>query len=92
MSTTTLLYSHLTPEQKLRVYWLAFCDADPVPTEFADDMEAAGLITWRIATKADAQRTTFAEELGIEKGRPIYVLTDAGREIVNGKRSDNEQA
>ena len=63
----------------LRQHWNDFCDADPVPENFADDMEAAGLITLRAVTKRDVEDDCFAYERGIELGGSVWVLTDEGR-------------
>lgn len=68
------------PETDLRAHWADFCDADHFPGSdtFADRMEAAGLIIMTPVTK-EALEQAFADELGIERGGWMWVLTDAGR-------------
>jgi len=74
-----IAYEQMTPEQKLCAYWHDRCDADPVPPEFDQDMEAAGLIAFRAVTKRNVEESSFATELGIELGGYLWELTDAGR-------------
>lgn len=78
----TIPYEELTSEQKLRAFWMDFCQADPVPPEFTDDMEAAGFMFLDDVDEDDLQ-TAFASELGIEPGGRVWRLTDEGRRIVN---------
>lgn len=75
-------YSNLTAEQKLRALWHVFCDADPVPPEFVDEMEAAGFATLRPVTKDDLEES-FAAERGIEAGGSVWVLTAAGQLLLD---------
>jgi hypothetical protein len=64
----------------LRQNWAAFCDADPFDgaDTFIERMEVAGFIDMRTATKRDVEATSFADELGIVAGQPIWVLTKKG--------------
>lgn len=75
--TAAIPYSELSPEQKIRAFWAPFCDADPVPAPFIDDMEAAGLARLTRVTK-DALQDSFAEERGIVKGGMMWQLTAKG--------------
>lgn len=70
-------YDEMTPAQKLPACWHDFCDADPVPPEFAEDMEAAGYTRLRSVTKQDLQES-FAAERGIYPGGSVWELTKAG--------------
>lgn len=63
--------------ESLRQHWVAFCDADIVPEDFIDRMEAAGFARLRKVTRDDLQ-STFADERGIERGGHVWVLTEAG--------------
>ncbi len=67
--------------EELRQYWTAFCDADPVPGDFIDKMEAAGFVEIRPVTRDDLQ-SDFAEERGIYKGGTVWDLTPKGRAIL----------
>ena len=64
--------------QRLQALWRAFCDADPVPPEFIDDMEKVGFAQLRSVEDADLEEA-FAAERGIEPGGLLWELTDAGR-------------
>lgn len=83
-SVLTIPYESATAEQKLRACWAAFCDADPVPTEFIEDMEAAGLVELQLLNKREA-KAVMAEDgfweakYGDHQPTSIFVLTDAGR-------------
>lgn len=79
----TVEYSELSREQKLRLLWNDFCDADPVPPEFADEMEAAGFIEVAPVDE-DALESPFAYERGLEPGGSMYVLTPAGHQALRG--------
>lgn len=79
----TIEYSELSTEQKLRLLWADFCDADPVPPEFPDEMEAAGFIDC-VPVDKDALESPFAYERGLEPGGSMYVLTPAGRQALKG--------
>ena len=68
----------LAPAVELEAYWDAFCDCDPSPDDFADRMEAAGLIFLDGVTDDDLD-DAFASERGIEPGGLIWRLTPAGR-------------
>jgi len=74
-------YERLTPEQKLRAYWDARCDADPVPDGFDEEMEAAGFITARAVTEEDVEEESFAYERGIVLGGLVWELTPEGRAV-----------
>lgn len=81
-------YEQMTDTQKLKGYWRDFCDADPVPPEFADEMEAAGLIELQSLTPREATRIVSADpfwatKYGTETPSSIYVLTDAGRQALS---------
>lgn len=84
MSKLPISYQEATPQQKLRAYWPAFCDADTVPAEFAEDMEAAGLVelqglSMRAAKQVVGSDPFWAAKFGEDLPSSIYVLTDAGR-------------
>ncbi|ABS68852.1 hypothetical protein Xaut_3624 [Xanthobacter versatilis] len=82
-------YHQMTAAQKLRAYWHPRCDADPVPCEFDEDMEAAGLITIREVTKYDLDDDCFAAERGIELGGWLWELTESGRAtLVEAKKQE----
>ncbi len=84
----------ITPEQEreneacreLRRHWNDFCDADPFPESdtFADRAEEFGLIELVPVTK-DALESSFAAERGIEPGGMMWVLTAAGRAVIEGE-------
>ena len=76
--TITIRYADASAVQKLQALWHAFCDADPVPLEFIDDMEKAGFVELRSVEDADLDEA-FAAERGIEAGGLLWELTDAGR-------------
>lgn len=73
-----LKYEDLSTAQKLRSFWDAFCDADPCPPEFPDEMESAGFISL-VPVTADDLEAPFAAERGIEPGGMLWQLTEAGR-------------
>ncbi len=73
-----IAYAEASAAQKLRAYWAEFCDADPVPAEFIDDMDAAGLAEC-VPVDDEALESAFAAERGIEPGGMMWVLTAAGR-------------
>lgn len=80
-SQTGVLYHHfqtLAAAQKLRAHWGDFCDADPTPEGFAEEMEAAGFIEVDAVTEDDLE-SPFAAERGIEPGGSIWRLTASGR-------------
>lgn len=77
----------LTPEEALRRYWSAFCDADwhlidddacEDGGDVSDAWEAAGLIELRSVT-ADDLDDAFAAERGIISGGSVWHLTPEGR-------------
>lgn len=72
-------YDHMSPEQKLRACWSDFCDADPTPADFIEDMEKAGFLSLRSVTKADVEGDDFSHERGIVLGGTLWELTEAGR-------------
>lgn len=80
-------YAELTPEQKLRAFWHDFTQCDWWHDDFEHEMEAAGFISWRRATKRDVQETSFAEELGIVAGQGIWKLTKKGHAVLDTARS-----
>lgn len=66
--------------------WAAFCDADPFDgaADFADRMEAAGLIELQWLDEGESQATMeadpfWAAKFGDQAPSSVYVLTDAGR-------------
>lgn len=75
-------YDHMSPEQKLRACWSDFCDADPTPVEFIDDMEKAGFISMRAVTESDVENDAYADERGIILGGMLWELTDLGEKIL----------
>lgn len=74
----TIRYNDASAVQRLQALWRAFCDADPVPPEFIDDMEKVGFVQLRSVEDADLEEA-FAAERGIEPGGLLWELTDAGR-------------
>lgn len=66
-------------QETLKAHWFAFCDADPVPPDFTEEMEAAGLVEIRPVVSGDIEGDDFAAERGIVPGGMIWVLTPAGR-------------
>lgn len=66
----------------LRSHWSAFCDADPVPDDFVELMDHAGLIQTRKVQKSDIDADDFAAERGIEMGGWLWELTPAGRAAI----------
>ncbi len=75
--------------EEFRQHWSAFCDADPVPEEFADRMDDAGFIQLRKVTRYDLE-DSFAQERGIEKGGYVWDLTRLGKEILDQASSAKE--
>jgi len=71
-------YAEATPQQKMRAFWADFCDAEPVPPEFIDDMEVARFSELTPTTDDDLN-SPFAYERGIERGGYVWRLTEAGR-------------
>lgn len=78
--------ARLTPEEALRRYWSAFCDADhhlidddacEDGGDLSDAWEEAGLIASRSVTRDDLD-DPFAAERGIEPGGQIWTLTAKG--------------
>lgn len=70
--------------EEFRSDWPRFCDADPVAPDFAERMEAAGLIELQWLDEGEAQATVNADPFWVEKygeemPSSVYVLTDAGR-------------
>jgi hypothetical protein len=68
----------------LRKYWGAFCDADIIPIDgddFTDRLEKFGLVEWSVFTERDLGETIFADELGLEVGRPCWKLTAKGQKV-----------
>ncbi len=85
--TSPIPYEQMTAAQKLRAYWHDRCDADPVPDEFDDEMEAAGYISARAVTDDDLDES-FAYERGIFPGGMVWELTSAGRAaLAEGSRN-----
>jgi hypothetical protein len=76
-------------ERELRRHWSDFCDADPFPESdtFADRMERAGFIEL-VAVTDEALESSFAADRGIEPGGMMWVLTDAGRDILTATKGD----
>ena len=64
----------------LRKHWADFCDCTPFDGSdtFPERMEAAGYIEL-VPVDDEALQSSFADELGIEPGGMMWVLTDAGR-------------
>jgi hypothetical protein len=72
-------------EREFRRHWADFCDADPFPGSdtFAERAEVAGLIEL-VPVTDQALESAFAAERGIEPGGMMWVLTDAGRAVMEG--------
>jgi len=81
----------LSEADELRAHWHSFCDCDVFEgaDTFAERMEDAGLIELRDVEQSDIDENPFASELGIELGGMIWVLTDAGRAILNGEKTND---
>lgn len=87
-------YYDITPEQErendlcreLRRHWNDFCDADPFPGSetFADRAEEAGFIELVPVTR-EALESSFATDRGIDPGGMMWVLTAAGRAVIDGE-------
>lgn len=73
--------------ERLRAHWDAFCDADPVPDGFIEEMEAAGFTVFRPVAREDLQ-SAFAADRGIYKGGMVYDLTPKGRNILVPPEAD----
>lgn len=59
--------------------WNDSCQSDYYREGFWDDCIAAGFVRMKArASKQDVADTPFAEECGIEVGRPIYLVTKLG--------------
>ena len=76
----------------LRKNWAAFCDADAFEgsADFADRMEAAGLIELQWLDEGEARATVdadpfWATKYGDELPSSVYVLTDAGRAALTNR-------
>lgn len=80
-------YAELSVEQKLRLFWHDFTQCDWWHDDFESEMEAAGFIKWTSATRRDVEATSFAAELGIIRGQPIWKLTEKGRAILDAVSS-----
>lgn len=76
-------YAELSVEQKLRLFWHDFTQCDWWHDDFKHEMEAAGFIKFTSATKRDVEATSFAAELGIIAGQPIWKLTKKGNAILD---------
>lgn len=63
---------------RLRKHWVDFTQCDFYEEGFAEAMEAAGLVEWRSVEPEDLEQA-FADELGIEPGGTVWVLTAAGQ-------------
>jgi hypothetical protein len=75
-------YAELSAEQKLRLFWHDFTQCDWWHDDFEHEMEATGFIKWTTATKRDVDDTSFAAELGVIAGQPIWKLTKKGRAVL----------
>jgi hypothetical protein len=92
----TVEYHELSDEQKLRSLWGHFCDADAVPPEFADEMEAAGLIELQFLSVKDGKQVmdedlNWVAKYGTDVPTSIYVLTDAGHSALQSLGANHEQ-
>lgn len=76
-------YAELSVEQKLRLFWHDFTQCDWWHEDFITEMEAANFVTCKTATKRDVEETSFASELGIVRGQPIWKLTKKGHAILD---------
>lgn len=74
----------------LRKHWHDFCDCNPFngSADFAERMEAAGLVRIRKVTRDDL-RQSFAAELGIEPGGMVWDLTKKGRAALEAAEKGN---
>lgn len=86
--TLRLTEAEWRDRESLRRHWDDFCDADPVPEDFIDRMDDAGFVTLRKVTRDDLN-TSFAAELGIEKGGWVWELTDLGRQVLDRKETSH---
>ena len=87
MAKIKVPYSDLTAKQKLRALWMVFCDADPVPPGFIEELETAGFARL-VPVSKDALEDSFAAERGIEPGGFMWELTPAGRSaLTEGTKS-----
>lgn len=66
--------------EMLRAHWDAFSQADPVPEDFINRMEAAGFAAIRPVRKRDLEES-FAAERGIEPDGMLWELTRKGHEV-----------
>jgi hypothetical protein len=89
--TVKIPYSELSNAQKLRAFWHDFCQCDWWHDDFEKEMESAGFIEFVTATKQDVEETSFADDLGIVAGQPIWKLTDAGRAVLVPVQPDRGQ-
>lgn len=64
----------------LKEHWEDFTDCKPVPDDFLEAMEKAGLVEFRRVTRDDLEQSG-AEDRGIEKGGMCWSLTAAGEAI-----------
>ena len=96
-SPTESLVARLTESewlarQDLRKNWAAFCDADAFEgsEDFADRMEAAGLVELKWLDEGEAQATIdadpfWAAKFGDQMPSSVYVLTDDGRTALSNE-------
>jgi hypothetical protein len=83
-------YEELSLEQKLRLFWHDFTQCDWWHDDFEREMEDAGFISFERATKRDVEATSFAAELGIVAGQPIWKLTKKGHAVLDAKPSGGD--
>jgi hypothetical protein len=85
----------LTPEEALRAYWAAFCDADwhlidddacEDGADLIDIWEANGLVVLD-GVDDDELDDALADERGIEPGGSVWRLTPAGRQALQEQGS-----
>lgn len=67
--------------EDLRLHWYDFARCDYYEADFAERMEAAGLVYLRAVDDDDLEQF-FADELGIELGGMVWDLTPAGRALL----------
>ena len=72
----------MTEVKLTEVQWHDFCDADPVPEDFIERMEAAGFTNLRKVRRSDIAEDSFAAERGIVLGGYLWELTKRGHKIL----------
>lgn len=78
-----VLAGHEGMAKDLRAHWHSFCDADAFPGSdtFTERMELAGLVECVPVTE-EALESAFAAQRGVEPGGMMWVLTEAGKKVM----------